>query len=131
VAEDEPDTQRLITTIFEDAGAEVALAGSGRAALDVAMQALRSGRPFDLILMDIRMPELDGCQAARLMRQQGLSGPIIAVSAHAMASDRAKCLEAGCDDFLSKPIDQAQLLAIAADYVKRDKRASSNVGLAP
>jgi CheY-like chemotaxis protein len=77
----------------------------------MAMEAQRQNRPYDLILMDVQMPGLDGNEAARRLRANGISAPIVAVSAAAMEHNRRESLEAGCNDFLSKPVNLAQLVA--------------------
>ncbi len=84
---------------------------NGKLALDDALVARDRGSPFDVILMDMQMPVMDGYEAAGQLRQAGYTGPIIALTAHAMASDRQKCIDAGCDDYASKPIDRIQLIA--------------------
>ncbi|HYO10215.1 MAG TPA: CHASE3 domain-containing protein [Tepidisphaeraceae bacterium] len=107
LAEDGYDNQRLISAHLRAAGAEVVIADNGQIALDLAM-----ARPFDLVLMDMQMPEIDGYAAASELRRRGLAElPIVALTAHAMVEDRAKCIAAGCSDYLSKPVDKQQLLA--------------------
>lgn len=117
VAEDGPDNQRLIRTLLERDGLEVHLADNGRIACRKVWQAAAEGRPYDLVLMDMQMPELDGYQATRQLRQDGWSGPIVALTAEAMDGDRARCLEAGCDDYLSKPIERSAFRAVLARWL--------------
>ena len=83
----------------------VGTAENGRVALEKATLARRQGRPFDVILMDVDMPVLDGLEATRELRAAGYVGCIIALTAHAMAQDRERCLGAGCDDYASKPVN--------------------------
>jgi CheY-like chemotaxis protein len=110
VVEDGIDNQRLLKMILARAGAVVEIAENGRVGVDRALAALRGGRPFDVILMDMQMPELDGYGATRELRTQGVSQPILALTAHAMSGDRDLCLAAGCDDYLTKPVDRDILL---------------------
>ncbi|MBL0869049.1 MAG: PAS domain S-box protein [Phycisphaerales bacterium] len=115
LAEDGLDNQRLISFVLKKAGLTVEVADNGRIALDKIHTALAAGNPFDLLVTDMQMPEMDGYTLARTLRQEGSQIPILALTAHAMADDRQKCVEAGCDDYASKPIDrQAVLTAIAA-----------------
>jgi len=111
VAEDGPDNQRLIRTILSMAGAQVELAADGREAVSKA-----SAGSFDMVLMDMQMPEMDGYEATRLLRSQGYGVPILALTAHAITGDREKCLAAGCTDHLTKPIDRGRLIDAVARY---------------
>ncbi len=119
LAEDGPDNQRLISFLLKKAGADVTVAENGRIAVDQALAATSTGEPFDLILMDMQMPEQDGYGATAELRARGLSTPIVALTAHAMDSDRQKCFEVGCDGFATKPIDRERLLATAAEYLQK------------
>ncbi|MCA8958872.1 MAG: PAS domain-containing protein [Planctomycetes bacterium] len=118
VAEDGRDNQRLIRHILCRAGAQVQLAENGRLAVEAFHGAEASGEPFDLVLMDMQMPELDGYEATRLLRSEGVTTPIIALTAHAMTGDRDRCLEAGCSDFHSKPIDRPELLRTCSRWIE-------------
>jgi PAS domain S-box-containing protein len=110
LAEDGIDNQRLIGFHLRKAGATLEVAGNGRIALELIEQSILAGTPFDLLLSDMQMPEMDGYTLARTLRDRGSALPIVALTAHAMADDRAKCVGAGCDDYVSKPIDKGQLL---------------------
>ena len=124
LVEDGPDNQRLIAYLLRKAGAEVVVAENGQAAIDKIVPAAapaegkeaRRFTPFDLILMDIQMPVMDGYEATRQLRALGYSGPIVALTAHAMSQDRQQCLDAGCNDYLAKPIKQQVLLEVVAQY---------------
>ena len=116
LAEDGPDNQRLIAFFLKKAGARVTLAGNGQIAYAEALAARVRGKPFDLILMDMQMPVTDGYDATRRLRAAGYTGTIIALTAHAMADDRQKCIDAGCDDYATKPIDREKFFAILARW---------------
>jgi signal transduction histidine kinase/DNA-binding response OmpR family regulator len=112
LAEDGEDNQHLLTTFLKQGGLQVALAVNGEIARRMALT-----KQYDLVLMDMQMPVMDGYRATSELRKAGYKGPIIALTAHAMPEDRAKCLEAGCTEYLSKPIDRRKLLATCAVYL--------------
>jgi PAS domain S-box-containing protein len=126
LAEDGPDNQRLISLLLRKAGAEVTIAQNGQETLEKALATYPGwGRrwsdptePFDVILMDMQMPLLDGYEATRRLRAAGYTGPVIALTAHAMSDDRQKCLDAGCDDYLAKPIDREKLVEMVAKHAE-------------
>ena len=130
LAEDGVDNQRLISFILKKAGAEVTLAQDGREAVDLALEAQSGDRPFDLILMDMQMPTMDGYQATTELREHGYAGPIVALTAHAMTGDREKCLEIGCDDYAAKPIDRLRLLATLHAWRGRQSSHARTAGTA-
>ncbi len=110
LAEDNLVNQKLATGILSKYGHDVTVVGNGRLAVD----ALAAHEDFDIVLMDIQMPELDGIKATQEIRASNFRHatiPIIAMTAHAMTSDRKRCLQAGMDEYLSKPFKAADLLA--------------------
>ena len=114
IAEDQPDIRRLMEYFIVMSGGSVTTFNNG----EMAVRAIEQ-RPddFDIILMDIQMPRLDGFETTRRIRAMGFVKPIIAVTASAMANDRAECLAAGCSDYLTKPIDMSKLLDIVGRAV--------------
>jgi CheY-like chemotaxis protein/HPt (histidine-containing phosphotransfer) domain-containing protein len=110
LAEDNPVNQKLAVRLLEKLGHQVTVAGTGRAALDALEQ-----EPFDLALMDVQMPEMGGFEATAALREReqatGAHLPVIAMTAHAMKGDRERCLAAGMDGYVPKPIQSADLVA--------------------
>ncbi len=126
VAEDGTDNQRLIRALLRPR-ADVALAENGAQAVAQALAALDAGEPYDLVLMDMQMPVMDGYEATIRLRESGYTAPIVALTAHAMRGDRERCLAAGCDDYLTKPIDRARLLECLAAFTVEAKAEPGEV----
>ncbi len=120
LAEDGPDNQRLISYVLKKVGANVTVMKNGKLAFDAATLALNEGNPFDVILMDMQMPVMDGYKATSQLRKNGYTRPIIALTAHAMAGDRKKCIDAGCDDFATKPVDRKKLIAVICNQLQKN-----------
>jgi len=114
LVEDNSVNQEVAASILQAAGAVVTLADNGREAVDILLS-----QPFDCVLMDVQMPELDGFGATRLIRADPRLAPtpVLAMTANASAADRARCIEAGMDDFMSKPIDPQALVATVARWL--------------
>jgi CheY-like chemotaxis protein len=122
VADDSRDNRWAMGLWMSVAGAEVDLAADGLTAVEMACAARDAGRPFDLVLMDLQMPGLDGFEATRRLRDEGFHTPVIALSAHAMPEDRLDCLRFGCDGHVSKPVDWAVLLALMGRLLEGTER---------
>jgi signal transduction histidine kinase/CheY-like chemotaxis protein len=130
LVEDGPDNQRLVKHILTRAGATVSVAENGQIGIEQVIEARAAGRPFDLILMDMQMPVLDGYAATTQLRAMGEEGPIIALTAHAMSEERQKCLDAGCTDYATKPIERAELFALLRQYIPAPTTALPTVSAA-
>ncbi len=124
LAEDGLDNQRLISLLLKKAGAQIIVADNGQIAVDLALEADKRNQPFDVILMDMQMPVMDGYAATRLLREEKYRGPIVALTAHAMSGDRKKCLDVGCDDYASKPINRDELIGTVARWIKASRNRS-------
>jgi PAS domain S-box-containing protein len=105
LVEDGDTNRKLIRATLARAGADVVTAENGKIALQLAAH-----KKFDLALMDMQMPVMDGYTATRILRERGFAGPVVALTAHAMQGDRQKCEAAGCSGYLSKPIDMDELI---------------------
>jgi CheY-like chemotaxis protein len=110
VADDAIDNRRLLEQFLGRAGARVEFAENGREAVEMCEASMRNRTPYDLVLMDMNMPEIDGYEATRRLRGHGWKGPILALTANAMVGDRERCVDAGCSDYLTKPVERVGLL---------------------
>jgi CheY-like chemotaxis protein len=115
---------RFLAHVLKKAGAKVDVAVHGQLAMEKVLETLAGDaqgvprkKPFDLVLMDMQMPIMDGYDATRGLRYSGYTGPIIALTGHTESYDRQKCLGAGCDDYLAKPYDRTELLRLIRKYV--------------
>ena len=118
VAEDEETNYLFIEAILEDTKVKIFWAKNGSDAVQIFTQ----HRDIDLILMDIKMPEMDGLTATRRIREKSVSVPIIAQTAYAMSEDKAKCINAGCNDYLTKPINHKVLLSTIEKYLFKEQK---------
>lgn len=116
LVDDVATTQKLFRHFLEAAGACIETADDGRAGVDAALAAEQTSEPFDTILLDIQMPEMDGYAAVKELRQRGFAKPIIAVTANSASGDREKCLAAGCSDYTSKPIARKSLIELCRSW---------------
>lgn len=119
LAEDSREIQSLVTLLLKRAGAEVTCAADGKTAVEQALSAEASGRPFDVVLLDTQMPVLDGLAATRKLRSQGYERPIVAMTALADEAARRKCLAAGCDEHIAVPSDPERLISVHAGCVRK------------
>ncbi|MCX5688400.1 MAG: ATP-binding protein, partial [Planctomycetota bacterium] len=119
LVEDGLDNQRLISFHLRKAGAVVEIAENGTVAISMIAAAESKGQSFQLIVSDMQMPEMDGYSLARTLRKAGNAIAIIALTAHAMDGDRRSCMDAGCDDYATKPIDRQKLIAMCALWLGR------------
>jgi PAS domain S-box-containing protein len=122
VVDDGKENRELIQLILEENGLQAEMACDGQEALDKTQS-----RTFDLILMDVQMPRVDGYTAVRTMRERGVQTKVIALTAHAMQGIREKCLDAGYDNYMSKPIDFNKLLNMMAEYLNAKQVSAKTV----
>jgi two-component system, sensor histidine kinase and response regulator len=122
LAEDNPINQQVAMGVLRKRGHEVTVAEDGRAAVEVLRN---SGDPFDLVLMDVQMPEMDGCEATRVIRQElALDVPIIALTANVAAAERDRCMAAGMNGYLTKPFKAAELIAAVESRARQAPAAA-------
>lgn len=127
LAEDGPDNQRLIRFFLQKAGNQVALAENGLIAVKLAREAVEEKTPFDVILMDMQMPELDGISATKQLRSTGYDLPIIALTAHNMNGVREECLAAGCNGYATKPIQREKLFTTIHECILEYQKLATTV----
>ena len=131
VVDDRRDVRYLTKKFLSDAGAQVTLAASGSKAVKLIERSLAGKAPgFDVVVLDMQMPGIDGYEAASRLRAMNFKQPIIALTADAMQADISKSLHSGCDAFLSKPIDREKLLRLVREYAepqRSDQTVSSAV----
>ena len=125
VVDDRREIRSIAQHMIEEAGATSAAAADGQEAIHLIRQAMQDGEPFNLIVMDMQMPVMDGYEATRRLRQSGFKSPIIALTAHAMAGDRQKCLDAGCSDYLTKPLDHDEFISLLASGLQTPEPVDS------
>ncbi|MBL7542162.1 MAG: response regulator [Bdellovibrionaceae bacterium] len=116
LVEDAPDNQMVIGMFLRSAGAQVDFADNGYEGISKAAE-----NAYDIILMDIQMPKLDGYEATKILRKNGFKIPIIALTAHALMEERTRCLKVGCSEHFTKPVDSKKLIALIERLVKQNK----------
>ena len=119
LVDDCEDNRQLISHILLRSGVNIETAENGKVGFLKALSRMKKGNPFDLILMDMQMPVMDGYKATRELRRKGYVNPIVALTAHAMSSDCLNCLDSGCDDYLTKPIDRPKFFSVIGTYLNQ------------
>jgi PAS domain S-box-containing protein len=130
LAEDGPDNRELFRVLFAETGANLTVVPDGASAIRSALESAARGHPFDIILMDMQMPITDGYVATASLRADGWRGPILALTAHAMVGDRERCIAAGCDEVITKPVSYETLVSTVARFLARAKPPPSGTGRA-
>jgi len=126
LVDDSQAIQRLMKHILKNLGIDVVTAMDGRQGIAAVLWNQRSKRDFDIIFMDIDMPKMDGHSVTRALRERGHKGPIVALSARGMPFDRQKALDAGCNDYLTKPINRPHLLSVINQFARSTGDAKGN-----
>jgi CheY-like chemotaxis protein len=120
LADDAPDNRRLISALLKKSGASVDVVENGQQAIDMALNAVKQEQPYDVVLMDMVMPEKDGFTATRQLREAGYTGSIVALTATEGSGAKQECLAAGCDDYVTKPIDRDTLIGVISRWVRSE-----------
>lgn len=121
LVEDNTDNQQLFKLLLEKTGATVKIVENGKEAVATAM-----AEAFDLIFMDMQMPIMDGVEATKILRSKGYDGVIISLTANAMKQDREACFEAGCNDYITKPVSEKTLFNTVCEYLEAADISSDN-----
>jgi CheY-like chemotaxis protein len=120
IAEDDPTVRQMMSTLLSRKRIDCTVVGDGLSAVEAWEES-----DYDFILMDVQMPVMDGLSATRMIREKeserGGHTIIIALTAYAMAGDRKRCLDAGMDEYMSKPIDFEQLFSLVDDYLQQGR----------
>ena len=117
LVDDGIENQRLFSIFLKKTGAEVILAGNGREGVHAVEAARKDGKTFDVILMDMQMPVMDGLTATKILREQGIDIPIVALTGNFMEEARNTCYAVGFTDFLTKPIQRDALLSVVTKII--------------
>lgn len=125
LVDDDVDTQFLLTHVFETAGFNVSSANDGKDCVEKAMSALEEEQPFDLVLMDIQMPHMNGHEATRELRSRGYALPIVALTARSANSDKERCFDSGCNAFISKLQGKSSLVGTVKEHLERAEEAET------
>ncbi len=127
VVDDAKDNRILLKHILSTTGAQIEFACDGQQALNAVLEADKAHTPFDLVLMDMQMPVMDGYFASVKIREAGIETPIMAVTAHALEGDRQHCLDSGCSEYLTKPIDKGLLLETCIRLINEQRATAAPV----
>ncbi|QFT55993.1 hybrid sensor histidine kinase/response regulator [Microbulbifer sp. THAF38] len=117
VVDDVREIRELVAHLLEGAGCNVQQAANGREAINLLQMAHDNDKPFDLVVMDVQMPVMDGLTATQELRKLGFEIPVIALTAQTMLGERQRCLDAGCSEHLGKPVQPDQLFDLLAKYL--------------
>ncbi len=125
LVEDVAVNRVLVAKLLARAGIEVEQAEHGQVAFEQALAAQRRGEPYDVVLMDMQMPVMDGYTATRELRRHGYKAPIVALTSHSIEGERERCIEAGCDEFANKPIDGPAVVELVRRFARQRPRQSA------
>jgi CheY-like chemotaxis protein len=120
--EDGADNQQLVQLWLKPLGVKVDVAGDGAVGCEKALAAVKEGKPYDLVLMDMQMPNMDGYEATLKLRNGGYLQSIIALTANATPENRDRSLRAGCNAFLTKPVERTRLVEAVRTWVEHTRK---------